>query len=206
MNSTEISKLLIDIEAVRLNFETPFRWVSGIQSPIYCDNRLVISSVEGRKAIAKSFADKIKSEFPDTELIAGTATAGIPHAAWVADEMKLPMLYVRSKPKEHGTKSQIEGKFSKAQKVVLIEDLVSTGKSSVAAIKALSAEGLVAKKVYSIFSYELDKADRAFTDAGYSYESLAGVKSLIEYGRLSGFLDEDKTSKLKSFFKELGAN
>ena len=203
MNPKEIAKILVDIEAVKLSFEKPFQWVSGIESPIYCDNRLIISDVEGRRKIAKAFADKIKAQYPDTNLIAGTATAGIPHAAWVAEELNLPMLYVRSKAKEHGTKSLIEGKFQEGQSCVLIEDLISTGKSSVAALQALKAEGLAVKKVYSIFSYGLKKADEKFKEADFEFESLSQVESLIDYGVESGLLSESNTNQLRSFFSSL---
>ncbi|MEC9281946.1 MAG: orotate phosphoribosyltransferase [Bdellovibrionota bacterium] len=203
MNAKEIAKILVDIEAVRLSFDKPFKWVSGIESPIYCDNRLIISDVEGRKKIAKAFAEKIKLQFPETELIAGTATAGIPHAAWVAEELNLPMLYVRSKAKEHGTKSLIEGKFKSGQKCILIEDLISTGKSSLAALIALKEEGLEVNKVYSIFSYGLKKAEDKFRESSFEFESLSEVDALIEYGLESGFLSESNTKQLRSFFASL---
>lgn len=203
MNAKEIAKILIDIEAVQLNFEKAFTWVSGIQSPIYCDNRLIISDVEGRRKIAKAFAEKIKEQYPNTELIAGTATAGIPHAAWVAEELNLPMLYVRSKAKAHGTKSLIEGKFKSGQNCILIEDLISTGKSSVAALLALREEGLEVKKVFSIFSYGLQKAEDKFKEAQFDFEALSEVDSLIAYGQESGFLNQEKTQRLRSFFDSL---
>lgn len=205
MKPKEIVATLLEIEAVQLNFKEGFQWVSGIQSPIYCDNRLLISSPVYRKEIAKDFASKIKSEFPDCELVAGTATAGIPHAAWVADLLDLPMIYIRSKAKAHGKQSMIEGRFSKGQKAVLIEDLISTGKSSVAAAKAMQEEGIQVQKVFSIFNYELEKAKLAFNESGFEYESLADVSSLVSYALETNAFKEEEAVRLKSFFEELGS-
>lgn len=203
MNSVRIADSLLKIGAVKLDFKEGFQWVSGITSPIYCDNRLLISAVEERKKIAKSFAEKIKQEYPKCNLIAGTATAGIPHAAWVADELNLPMIYVRSKPKEHGKKSQIEGSFSAGDQVVLIEDLISTGKSSIAAAQALDSEGLNCLSVMSIFSYQLSKADRAFEDAKIKSHSLSGIDSLISCTKKSNQMTDSEVSKLEDFFKSI---
>lgn len=205
MNSQEVVKALLDIKAVKLDFAEGFTWVSGIQSPIYCDNRLLISSVVARKQIAKAFAEEIKNHFPDCNLIAGTATAGIPHAAWVADELELPMIYIRSKPKEHGKKSQIEGHFSKGDRAVLIEDLISTGKSSIAAGKAMQAEGLELQSIFSIFNYELEKSDKAFKDANINYHSLSGISSLIQLSKETNTMTSEEVNKLESFFAELGS-
>jgi orotate phosphoribosyltransferase len=204
MSPKEVVAALLEIEAVQLNFKEGFQWVSGIQSPIYCDNRLLISSPKYRKQIAKAFASKIKNEFPDCEIIAGTATAGIPHAAWVADVLDLPMIYIRSKAKEHGKKSMIEGKFKKGQRAILIEDLISTGKSSVTAAVAMREEGLEVQKVYSIFNYQLKKAEKAFENSHLNFESLADVSALISYGLESSYFTESESKELNKFFTELG--
>ena len=153
----EIAKQLIDIEAVSLQPNDPFTWASGIKSPIYCDNRLTLSYPKVRKEIAKGLQHLIKTYFANAEVIAGTATAGIPHAAWVSEALELPMCYVRSKAKEHGQGNQIEGKVTKGQKVVVIEDLISTGGSVFTAVDALKAQGCEVLGVVSIFTYELEK-------------------------------------------------
>ena len=130
----QTAKDLLKINAVKLSPKEPFTWASGIKSPIYCDNRLTISYPEIRTRIAKGIAEIIKEKFPETEMIAGTATAGIPHAAWIAQELNLPMVYVRSKPKDHGRGKQIEGVLEKGQKTIVIDDLLSTGGSVLKAV------------------------------------------------------------------------
>ena len=139
--SKAIAKDLLTIEAVFLRPNEPFTWASGIKSPIYCDNRMTMSYPAVRKAIASGLAAQIKEHFPDVEVIAGTATAGIPHAAWVADILDLPMVYIRSKAKDHGKGNQIEGRITEGQKMVVIEDLISTGGSVLEACEAAAREG-----------------------------------------------------------------
>ena len=136
----EIAKDLLKIKAVKLSPDKPFTWASGIKSPIYCDNRLTISYPEIRKQIVQGLAAQIKTEFPDVEVIGGVATAGIPHAAWVAEELGLPLIYVRSKPKDHGRGKQIEGVLPAHAKTVLIDDLLSTGGSVLKAVQAAQNE------------------------------------------------------------------
>lgn len=137
----QIAEELLNIKAVYLQPNDPFTWSSGMKSPIYCDNRLTLSYPDTRKKIATGLAELIKENYPDAEIIAGTATAGIPHAAWVADVLNLPMCYVRSKAKEHGKGNQIEGKAEPGSKVVVIEDLISTGGSAITAAEALRSAG-----------------------------------------------------------------
>ena len=138
-----IAKDLLEIEAVFLNPSNPFTWASGIKSPIYCDNRITMSYPKVRKEIAKGLASKIKEAYPEVQVIAGTATAGIPHAAWVAEILDLPMVYIRSKAKDHGKGNQIEGRIFEGQKMVVIEDLISTGGSVLEAAEAAKREGAV---------------------------------------------------------------
>ena len=137
----QIAKAMLEVGAVELNATDLFTWASGIQSPIYCDTRLTISDPVVRKQLANGLVQNIQSFFPEVEVVAGTATAGIPHAAWVSDILELPMVYVRSKAKEHGRGKQIEGKYAPGQKVVVVEDIVSTGGSSIVAVEALRAAG-----------------------------------------------------------------
>ncbi|SPT92769.1 orotate phosphoribosyltransferase [Bacillus subtilis] len=160
-----IAKHLLDIQAVFLRPNEPFTWASGILSPIYCDNRLTLSFPEVRNDVASGISKLVKEHFPEAEMIAGTATAGIPHAALAADHLNLPMCYVRSKPKAHGKGNQIEGAVQEGQKTVVIEDLISTGGSVLEACAALQAAGCEVLGVVSIFTYGLPKAEEAFAKA-----------------------------------------
>lgn len=180
MLSKRIAEDLLRIKAVSIVDENNlFTWVSGIKSPIYCDNRMTISFPEVRKQIAEGFADLIKEEYPEVEVIAGTATAGIPHAAWVADLLDKPMVYVRSTPKGHGKGRQTEGMSVEGKTVVLIEDLLSTGGSSLKAVDALVEEGAKVLKVYAIFSYNFDSMETRFNDADMPFATLSDYKTLL---------------------------
>ena len=167
----EVAKSLLDIKAVSLSPQDPFTWASGIRSPIYCDNRVTMSYPAVRKQIAQGLADLIKEKYPDAEVIAGTATAGIPHAAWIADILDLPMVYIRSKAKDHGTGRKIEGKISEGQKMVVVEDLISTGGSVIEASKAAELEGANVLGCVAIFTYELAKGTKNFADAGLAIDT-----------------------------------
>lgn len=173
-----IAAILLKQKAVFLSPEAPFTWTSGIKSPIYCDNRLLISNVEAREFIIRAFTELIRPHTPD--LIAGTATAGIPWGAWVAHELKLPFCYVRSDAKAHGRKNAIEGGITKGQKVILIEDLISTGKSAIGAALKLREEELEVIKVMSIFSYQFEEAEKAFAQNNLSYTSLSNFEILTK--------------------------
>lgn len=157
-----------------------FTWTSGKKSPIYCDNRQLISYPTYRNLITQKFCKLIREQYPSTELIAGTATAGISWAAWIANELDLPMIYIRSKPKEHGTRSAIEGSFQSCQKTLIIEDLISTGKSSINAYNQAKEEGLNPTAVLSIFSYGLKVANDNFSKANLEYRSLTNFQSLAK--------------------------
>jgi len=172
MNDAQIvARILLKEKAVFLRPNDLFTWTSGIKSPVYCDNRLLISTVESRSTIVKAFCKKLENQKLD--YIAGTATAGIPWAAWIAYEMKLPMIYVRSSSKEHGRQNAIEGQAPAGSRCVLIEDLISTGKSSIAAAKKLQEAGLKVVKILSIFTYGFAQVDRIFSEADIKYESLS---------------------------------
>lgn len=192
----EIAKHLIDIKAVCLSPNEPFTWASGIKSPIYCDNRLTLSYPAVRKEIAKGLQHLIRTYFGDVELIAGTATAGIPHAAWVSEALELPMCYVRSKAKEHGRGNQIEGRAEKEQKVVVVEDLISTGGSVMTAVNALREAGCEVIGVVSIFTYEMDRATELFKQEGIKAFSLTDYSSLIEKAIEEGTIQEEDYTKL----------
>ncbi|MEK4301909.1 orotate phosphoribosyltransferase [Oceanobacillus sp. FSL W8-0428] len=175
-----VTKDLLAIEAVQLNVDNYFTWTSGLKSPIYCDNRLTMSYPAVRKKIVKAFAEMVKNSETKPEVIAGCATAGIPHAAWLAEELDLPMVYVRSKPKGHGKGNQIEGASVEGKKVLVIEDLISTGGSSIQSAQALEQEGAEITAVYSIFTYGLPRAEEAFAEAGLFYHSITGFDQLLE--------------------------
>ena len=157
-----IAEKLLEINAVALKPNDPFTWTSGLRSPIYCDNRLTLSYPAVRREIAEGLQTLILENFPEAEVIAGTATAGIPHAAWVSELLKEPMCYVRSNAKGHGKGNQIEGKVEKGQKVVVVEDLISTGGSVITAVQALREAGCEVLGVVSIFTYGLEKGKEAF--------------------------------------------
>ncbi|WP_025676462.1 orotate phosphoribosyltransferase [Paenibacillus polymyxa] len=195
----QIASHLLRIQAVALRPQQPFTWTSGIKSPIYCDNRLTMSYPEVRELIADSFAALIREQYPETEVIAGTATAGIPHAAWVAQKLNLPMAYVRDKAKGHGKENQIEGRISAGQKVMVIEDLISTGGSSIKAAQAVEQAGAQPLAVLAIFSYQLEKATQAFEEAGVKLQTLSNYTALMEVALREGTIQEEEMELLRSW-------
>ncbi|KOS62343.1 orotate phosphoribosyltransferase [Lysinibacillus agricola] len=201
----EIAHAMLKVGAVELNPTELFTWASGIQSPIYCDTRLTISDPVIRKQLANGLASLIKENFGATEIVAGTATAGIPHAAWVSDILDLPMVYVRSKAKEHGRGNQIEGKYAAGQKVVVVEDIVSTGGSSITAVEALRAAGCEVLGVVCVYTYNLPRAEQAFDEAGIQYASLTNFDYLIEAANESGAIKEGDIPFLKEWHAKLKA-
>ena len=201
----QIAHAMLQVGAVELNPTDLFTWASGIKSPIYCDTRLTISDPVIRKRLANGLAQNINEFFPDTEVVAGTATAGIPHAAWVSDILELPMVYVRSKAKEHGRGNQIEGKYAPGQKVVVVEDIVSTGGSSIVAVEALRAAGCEVVGVVCVYTYNLPKAEEAFEAAGVKYVSLTNFDYLVEAASESGTISEDQIPFLKKWHADLKA-
>ncbi|TDL35095.1 orotate phosphoribosyltransferase [Jeotgalibacillus sp. S-D1] len=199
----QIAKSLLEIKAVHLRPEEPFIWSSGIESPIYCDNRLTMSYPQVRKSVANGLAALVEEYFPEAELIAGTATAGIPHAAWVSDLLDLPMCYVRSSAKKHGKGNQIEGLAKAGQKVVVIEDLISTGGSSLEAAKALNAAGCDVVGIASIFTYGLPKAEKALQEAGITNYSLTDYDTLISQAAELGYVKEEDLNSLREWQKSI---
>jgi len=205
MIKKEIAEILLNVGAVELSPEEPFTWASGIESPIYCDNRLTMSDPMGRKKIAQGLSELIRQNYPETTVIAGTATAGIPHAAWVADILGLPMVYIRSKAKGHGRSRQIEGKIADSDKAVIIEDLISTGGSSLNAAEALRSEGIEVTGIVSIFTYELQSADETFASAGLTYKSLTDFGALAEVAKEKGAINKDSMASLLDWHGNLKA-
>ncbi|WJQ79592.1 orotate phosphoribosyltransferase [Brevibacillus brevis] len=197
----QIAANLLEIGAVHLRPEQPFTWTSGIKSPIYCDNRITMSYPHVRRAVAKAFADLIKEQYPDAQVVAGTATAGIPHAAWVAELLDLPMIYVRDKAKGHGRQNQIEGALAAGQKVVVIEDLISTGGSSLKAAQAVQAEGGEVLGVVAIFSYQFPDAQALFEEAGIPCSTISNYTALLKVASEQGVITSEQEKVLGEWRK-----
>jgi orotate phosphoribosyltransferase len=178
-NERAVAERLLQVQAIRLSVKEPFTWSSGWKSPIYCDNRRVLSFPYVRDFIKSELCNVIFAQFPEAGLLAGVATAGIAWGAMAADQLKLPYVYVRSKPKEHGLGQQIEGYYQQGQQVVVIEDLISTGKSSLQVVDILRKEGLEVIGLVSIFNYGFGAAKTAFEQAGVPYVSLSNYPTLI---------------------------
>jgi orotate phosphoribosyltransferase len=195
----QIAAMLLQIQAIKLNTEKPFSWSSGWKSPIYCDNRLSLSYPEIRSTIKHALAQAIRENFFTAESIAGVATAGIAQGALVADILNLPFLYVRPKPKDHGMENLIEGKIVKRQKVVVVEDLVSTGGSSLKAVQALRDAGLEVLGMVSIFNYGFDIATRNFYDANTSLITLCDYQNLLKYALSEQYISENEMISLKAW-------
>ncbi|SNZ09443.1 orotate phosphoribosyltransferase [Terribacillus aidingensis] len=177
--TTNLAEALLSINAIQIDPSKSFVWASGIHSPIYCDNRLTLGHPEVRSEISRQFQRKL-AQLPETEIIAGCATGGIPHAAWLADKANLPMIYVRSSKKGHGKGNQIEGADVAGKHVVVIEDLISTGGSVLNTVQALQEAGAIVTKVLAIFSYNLQKADDNFAEVEVPFETLTNFDSLTE--------------------------
>ena len=195
-NQKAVAEKLLQVQAVRLNIENPYTWASGWKSPIYCDNRKVLSFPYVRDFIKSEMCNIIFEEFPEAALLAGVATAGIPWGALAADQLKLPYIYVRPKPKEHGLGNQIEGYFQKGQPTVVIEDLISTGKSSLQVVDVLRTAEVQVIGMVSIFNYGFDQAEEAFAKSGIPFRSLTNYQSLIELAIEKGQVSRDQESIL----------
>ena len=205
MMKRETARHLLDIGAVELRPQDPFTWASGIKSPIYCDNRLTMSYPTVRKEIAKGLAAKIEEFYPQCEIVAGTATAGIPHAAWVSEVLELPMVYVRSKPKEHGQGNMVEGKVEPGKKVVVVEDLISKGGSVIQAAQGLQQAGFEVLGIVAIFTYDLPQSVEAIEGAGFSFHTLTDFPALVEEAASSGAIEQSDLPMLKEWHEGLKA-
>ena len=201
----QIASFLLSSKAVQLNVNKPFTWASGWKSPIYCDNRLTLSYPEIRTAIKKELASLVKNKFPEVEAIAGVATAGIPQGALVADLLNLPFIYVRSKPKGHGMENMIEGKVDPSQKVVLIEDLISTGGSSIKAAKALQKAGITVLGMAAIFTYGFEAATTNFKEADIQVATLSNYSAMIEEASKLNYIQPEQIVSLKAWRLDPGS-
>lgn len=195
----KIAEQLLKIEAVFLRPDEPFTWASGIKSPIYCDNRLILTSPEARNEVEAGLAQLVKSHYPEAEVLMGTSTAGIAHAAIAGHILEMPMGYVRSGSKDHGRENRIEGKLLPGQKVVVIEDLISTGGSVLDVVEALREFGAEVLGVVSIFTYGMQKAKERFRAADVSYVSLSNFDAVCDVALAKGIIAEDDIARLKQF-------
>jgi orotate phosphoribosyltransferase len=197
----KVAEMLLDAKAIKLSPDQPFQWSSGWMSPIYCDNRVALSYPDIRTYIKEALADLVRNNYPEAEAIAGVATAGIAQGALVADLLDLPFAYVRPEPKKHGMGNQIEGRLEKGQKVVLMEDLISTGGSSLKVVDALRQAGVEVVGMIAIFTYGFDTAVANFKDKGVSYSVLSTYNYLIEAALDKKYITEDQQLNLTDWRK-----
>ncbi len=195
----EIAKDLLGIEAIFLRPEEPFTWASGIKSPIYCDNRLTLTAPEVRTRIENGLAQVIREKYPEAEVLMGTSTAGIAHAAITADILNLPMGYVRGSSKDHGRKNQIEGRLQKGQKVVVIEDLISTGGSVIDVVNVLREAGAEVLGIASIFTYNMAKSTQRLEEANVQNISLSNFDTMVEVAAEEGYIESEDIERLIAF-------
>ena len=195
----QVARGLLSIGAVFLRPQEPFTWASGIKSPIYCDNRLILTAPEVRVLVENAIAATVKREYPDAEVLMGTATAGIAHAAIAAHLLGLPMGYVRSGNKDHGRKNRIEGRLDRGEKVVVIEDLISTGGSVLDTVEALRAAGAEVLGVVSIFTYGMKKGIERMAAAGVKNVSLSNLDTIAQVGAEEGYISQDDVARLLKF-------
>lgn len=195
----QIAKDLLSIEAIFLRPEEPFTWASGIKSPIYCDNRLTLTSPDVRTRVEDGLAELIKTHYPEAEVLMGTSTAGIAHAAITADKLNLPMGYVRGSSKDHGRKNQIEGRLEKGQKVVVIEDLISTGGSVIDVVNVLREAGAEVLGIASIFTYNMSKSRQKLEEANVKNVSLSNFDIMVEVAAEEGYIKKEDIERLIAF-------
>lgn len=198
----EIADILLGIRAITLSPSKPYRFVSGIFSPIYCDNRLLMSYPEKRKKIIDYFVEVIRERNLDFDVVAGIASSGIPHAAWIAERLGKPMIYIRKKTKEHGKENLIEGKLEKGQKVVIVEDLISTGSSSVNGVEAVRDQGGIVENCLAIFTYEMEKAKENFRNARCELIPLSDFTTLIEVAEEKDYIKPEERLKTLEWNKD----
>ena len=200
MVSEKVADILLKTNAVKINVKEPFTYTSGLVSPIYTDNRVLIGHTEERKVIVEGFSQLVKERGLQPEFLAGTATAGIPWASFMAVEMDLPMVYVRNKPKGHGAGKQIEGFMPEGKNILVVEDLISTGGSSLNSVNALRNEGKgVVHEVFAIFTYGFEKAENAFREASVAATTLTDIHVLMEVGKENGTFSDEDVEKVKAF-------
>lgn len=199
MSREKIAELLLETEAVFLRPDEPFVWASGIKSPVYCDNRLTLTAPQARNIIEQAMADTVKAEYPEAEILMGTSTAGIAHAAIAAHILGLPMGYVRGAAKDHGRGNRIEGRLMPGQKTVVIEDLISTGGSVLDTVEALRQAGAEVLGIVSIFTYQFEEAERRMSETGVKNISLCDLDALMQAAELKGYITAEQRKMVEAF-------
>lgn len=199
MSREKIAELLLETEAVFLRPDEPFTWASGIKSPVYCDNRLTLTAPKARNVIEQAIADTVKTEYPEAEILMGTSTAGIAHAAIAAHILGLPMGYVRGAAKDHGRGNRIEGRLLPGQKTVVIEDLISTGGSVLDTVEALRQAGAEILGIVSIFTYQFEEAERRMSETGVKNISLCDLDALMQAAELKGYITAEQRKMVEAF-------
>ena len=199
MNKNLVAELLLETEAVFLSPDEPFTWASGIKSPVYCDNRLTLTAPKARNVIEQAIADTVKTEYPEAEILMGTSTAGIAHAAIAAHILGLPMGYVRGSAKDHGRGNRIEGRLMPGQKTVVIEDLISTGGSVLDTVEALRQAGAEVLGIVSIFTYQFEEAKNRMEQAGVKCVSLCDLDALLQTAGAKGSITEKQRKMVEAF-------
>lgn len=197
----EVAELLLKTNAVTLRTNPPYKWVSGILAPIYTDNRILLSYPKERRKIIEFFVKMLKENEIDFDVVAGVSTAGIPWAAWLAEKMDKPMVYIRSSTKDHGKENLIEGKLEKGSRAIVVEDLISTGSSSLSAVEALRSAGCDVACCLAIFTYELEKSKIGFKQANCNLVALTNFTTLIETSIKLGYLKDDEMQKVMEWKK-----
>lgn len=200
--SEKLAETALSIGAIQINTDRPFTWASGYRMPIYNDNRLLLGNADHRLLIAKGIQNLTKEKQIEFDVVAGTATAGIPPATTLADLIKMPLIYVRSSPKKHGMQNQIEGILNEGQKVIVIEDLVSTGGSVLNAIETIRSSGGKVHHCFCIFTYGFQEAEDRFAKSDCQLHSLLTFEQLIDFGAKTGILTESQTTRLRPWFKD----
>lgn len=200
-----IAAILLKLGAVSVSPREPFTWASGLKSPLYCDNRLIISTVEERRKVIKGFQVAVSQLDQKPDVIAGTATAGIPHAAWLADALSLPMIYIRGSEKKHGKQNRIEGRVPEGSKAIVIEDLVSTGGSSISAVEALQEKGIEVLAVIAIFQYGMERAAKNFATTNVPLITLSNLDALLAEAVDSGSIDDEERALVEAWRKDPAA-
>ncbi|HRH58020.1 MAG TPA: orotate phosphoribosyltransferase [Chitinophagales bacterium] len=195
----KLAEYLLQIKAIQLNTQNPFTWTSGIKSPVYCDNRKLLSYPEVRNFVKDGLISLVNEYFPQTECVAGVATAGIPHGAILADALELPFIYVRSKPKEHGLTNTIEGDLKHGQRVLVVEDTISTGGSSLKAVEDLRAAGADVSGMIAIYKYGFESAKQKFEDAGIVLKTLTNYDFLIRVAVQGGYISKEELETLNAW-------
>ena len=199
MSREKIAELLLETEAVFLRPDEPFVWASGIKSPVYCDNRLTLTAPKARNVIEQAMADTVKAEYPEAEILMGTSTAGIAHAAIAAHILGLPMGYVRGAAKDHGRGNRIEGRLLPGQKTVVIEDLISTGGSVLDTVEVLRQAGAEILGIVSIFTYQFEEAERRMSETGVKNISLCDLDALMQAAELKGYITAEQRKMVEAF-------